>query len=891
MEQARLTLHVDCPALSEPVYVDRDMWEKIVLNLLSNAFKFTFEGGISVTVREEMDPSHFAVLQVRDTGTGIPHDQLSQIFERFHRVQGARGRTIEGTGIGLALVKQLVQLHGGTIDATSELVKGSVFTVRVPFGTSHLAQDHVRRERLLTSTATRADVFVEEALRWLLPTHPGDDATGETEPPAIGTSRETSAREAPGARGRPRVLVVDDNADMRGYLGRLLSQHYKVESVSNGRIAMEHVTADPPDLVLTDVMMPEVDGFGLLNELRRRPATKTLPVILLSARAGEESRIEGLERGADDYLIKPFSAKELLARVAAHLEIARIRREAELTLHYQNNQFETLLNQAPLGVYLVDADLRIVQANPVAEPVFGDIPNLIGRDLDEVVHVLWEKPYADEIMNCFRHTLETGEPYVAPERIERRSDRGVTESYEWRIDRIVLADGRCGVVCYCRDVSVQILAREALQRSEERLREFAAQLEQLVAERTQELVQSQARLRALATELNLTEQRERKRLAAELHDHLQQMLVLGKLKLGQGMRMPQIVPRALAFMKQTDDVLAEALEYTRTLVAELSPPVLHEHGLAAGLAWLANHMKRHDMKVTVRVPETEVALPEDQAVLLFQSVRELLINASKHARSPEANVVLQRGDGRLRIEVTDNGVGFDAAAPPAEVLQGAASSKFGLFSIRERMKALGGTFEIGSIPGKGTTATLSLLVSDPGSRFDVRTATIASAARPQALRSQVSASSSQQPGEFGPGHEHPIRSENHRIRVLLVDDHAMVREGLRSVLESYDDVEVVGEAANGEDAVALVERLRPTMVVMDINMPGLNGIEATAYITRTYPEIHVIGLSVNASGNNVQAMLKAGAVLLLTKEAAVNELYRRMREVLLPHVGNASAPH
>jgi DNA-binding response OmpR family regulator/two-component sensor histidine kinase len=683
---------------------------------------------------------------------------------------------------------------------------------------------------------------------------------------------------SPIPQARPRLLVVDDNADMRGYLGRLLSQHYDVETVRNGRIALARVDADPPDLVLTDVMMPDIDGFGLLCELRRRPETKTLPVILLSARAGEESRIEGLERGADDYLIKPFSAKELLARVAAHLEIARVRREAERTLRHQKEQFESLLNQAPLGVYLVDADLRIAQVNPIALTVFRDIPNLIGREFDEVVHLLWEKPYADELLRIFRHTLETGEPHIASERIERRLDRGVTESYEWRIDRIVLADGRFGVVCYFRDVSVQVLAREALRRSEERLREFAMQLEQLVAERTQELVQSQARLRALATELNLAEQRERKRLAAELHDHLQQMLVLGKLKLGQGMRLPQVAPRPLEIMKQTDDVLAEALEYTRTLVADLSPPVLHEHGLAAGLQWLANQMKRHDLTVTVRVPESEISLPEDQAVLLFQSVRELLINAAKHARSPEATVVLQRVDGRVRIDVTDNGVGFDASAPAAEVPQGTISSKFGLFSIRERMKALGGAFEILSSLGKGTTATLSLPVSesDPGS--GVRSPVMGVGARQQALRNRDAELQDSAP------------SEKHPIRVLLVDDHAMVREGLRSVLESYDDVVVVGEAPNGEDAVAMAERLRPTLVVMDINMPKMSGIEATAHITRTYPEIQVIGLSVNASGNNVQAMLKAGAVLLLTKEAAVNELYRTMREVLMVKVGGASAP-
>ena len=864
MEQARLTLHVDCPPLSTPVYVDRDMWEKLVLNLMSNAFKFTFEGGISVSMREEGGPSPCMVLEVRDTGTGIPQNQLGRIFERFHRVQGTRGRTIEGTGIGLALVKQLVELHGGTIDVVSELNRGSIFSVRIPFGSAHLPQDHLRTPRLLTSTATRAEVFVEEALRWL-----PSDATADLA--------------APLAPRRPRILVVDDNADMRSYVGRLLSKYYEVETVSGGRIALERVGEALPDLVLSDVMMPDVDGFALLRELRSRQKTKTLPVILLSARAGEESRIEGLERGADDYLIKPFSSKELLARVAAHLEIARVRRDIEQALLHQNKQFETLLNQAPLGVYLIDADFRIAQVNPIALSVFGNIPHLIGRDFDEVVHILWERPYADEVVQLFRNTLKTGEPFVAPERIERRLDREVTESYEWRIDRIVLSDGRFGVVCYFRDVSVQVLAREALQTSEERLREFAGQLEQLVEERTHELVQSQARLRALATELNLAEQRERKRLAAELHDHLQQMLVLGKLKLGQGMRIPHLAPRAVDVMKQTDDVLAEALQYTRTLVADLSPPVLHEHGLAAGLSWLATQMKRHELQVQIRLPDKEVSLPEDQAVLLFQSVRELLMNASKHARSAEAVVVVQQVNGSLRIEVSDDGVGFDTAASPPDAEHGTVSSKFGLFSIRERMKALGGTLDIRSAKAKGTTALLSLPISDSGEASEGSHPEAQVASRPPQWRHRDS--------EFLSGAQsqstHP---EKHRIRVLLVDDHAMVREGLRSVLESYDDVEVIGEAANGEEAVDLVERLRPTLVVMDINMPKMNGIEATAHITRTYPDILVIGLSVNASANNVQAMLKAGAILLITKEAAVDELYRRMQEVLT-HVGGGSARH
>ena len=341
------------------------------------------------------------------------------------------------------------------------------------------------------------------------------------------------------------------------------------------------------------------------------------------------------------------------------------------------------------------------------------------------------------------------------------------------------------------------------------------------------------------------------------------------------MRLPKTEPSALDMMKQTDDVLAEALRYTRTLVAELSPPVLHEHGLASGLTWLGHQMKRHDLAVTVEVPNTEFALPEDQAVLLFQSVRELLINASKHAQSNRAHVVLERADGHLRIKVSDLGMGFDVAAL-AELPADAQSAKFGLFSIRERMKALGGTFDIRSAQGQGTEATLSLPVG-------IETAA-AEGSKHADLRLPATDAEKPAAGLVPPLPQRSLHEKHAKVRLLLVDDHAMMREGLRTVLESYEDVEIVGEASNGEDALALVEQLRPSLVVMDINMPGMNGIDATEQITKTYPDILVIGLSVNATDNNVQAMLKAGAVFLLTKEAAVNELHRRMREVLKVHV-------
>jgi PAS domain S-box-containing protein len=258
------------------------------------------------------------------------------------------------------------------------------------------------------------------------------------------------------------ILIVDDNADMREYLGRILGQSYRIELVGDGEQALDRIRERAPDLVLADVMMPTLDGFGLLEAIRADQRSRAIPLILLSARAGEEARIEGLQAGADEYLVKPFSARELLACVGSQLRLARVRRDTERALRYRSEQYQTLLNQAPLGVYVVDADLRILDMNPVALVTFGQIPgDVIGSDFDEITHRLWEPEDADDIARIFRHTLATGEPYAAAERVHRRRDRGVAESYEWRVDRITLPDGHLGVVCYFRDIAEQKQAAAA----------------------------------------------------------------------------------------------------------------------------------------------------------------------------------------------------------------------------------------------------------------------------------------------------------------------------------------------------------------------------------------------------------------------------------------------
>lgn len=320
IEKAGLNYVVDCDYLEQPVYIDREMYEKVVLNLISNAFKFTFEGEIEVRLRVT---GAQVQLSVRDTGTGIPEAELPHVFERFHRVKGARGRSIEGSGIGLALVQELVRLLRGEAAVISAPGKGSTFVVTLPLGSAHLPEDRVARSTEIRSRVPVVNAYVEEALSWLpSEMHAALDLEkGEEFARPIRLPRSTQNDGA-------RILLADDNADMREYLQRLLVEcGYQVVGVPDGERALALARSEHFDLVLSDVMMPGVDGAELLNALRSDPQTATLPVILLSARAGEESRVEGLAAGADDYLVKPFSARELAARVESHIKLAGLRRD------------------------------------------------------------------------------------------------------------------------------------------------------------------------------------------------------------------------------------------------------------------------------------------------------------------------------------------------------------------------------------------------------------------------------------------------------------------------------------------------------------------------------------------------------------------------------------
>ena len=459
-DKAGLELRVDCLSLSEPVFVDRTMWETVVLNLLSNAFKFTFEGEIVVSLRQA---GRVVELRVRDTGTGVPAEEVPLLFERFHRVENARGRTHEGSGIGLALVQELVKLHGGSISADSELGQGTTFTISIPLGSQHLPQEQVGNSPAAAQPTAGANSFVEEALRWL----PDAD-----EPPALGSMLPSFQDDPTGSAmlpqrtddERPLVLVADDNADMRQYVVRLLRAHYRTEAVPDGEAALAAVRERMPDLILTDVMMPRLDGFGLLKALRADPCTSGVPVIMLSARAGEESRIEGMQEGADDYLVKPFSGRELLARVSAHLQMARMRRESTKAIEAREDQFRALVKASSDVVYRMNADWTEMRQLQGREFI-ADTHEPNRSWLDKYIH----PDDQQRVMETIREAVRTKGTFELEHQVLR-----IDGTLGWTFSRAIPLFDNDGVVVewlgMASDVTARKQAQEALRQSEQKYR-------------------------------------------------------------------------------------------------------------------------------------------------------------------------------------------------------------------------------------------------------------------------------------------------------------------------------------------------------------------------------------------------------------------------------------
>jgi PAS domain S-box-containing protein len=699
IERAGMRLIVDCPPLSQPALVDRDMWENIVLNLLSNAFKFTHHGEIAVTLRQI---GHEAELSVRDTGVGIPEEELPRLFERFHQSRGVRGRALKGTGIGLALVQELVKLHGGSIRVESTYGEGSKFVVSLPLGLDVLAPDQDSVTVAPQPSPSRVSPYLAEAARWLPDLVHGDagpiaslngaEVFGPPRP-ALGSKQQVGARS--------RVLVADDNGDMRLYLGRLLAGAYEVEVVADGEVALAAARERLPDLVLADVMMPGLDGFGLLRELRADPRTSTVPVVLLSARAGEESRMEGLAAGADDYLVKPFSPRELLARVNAHLEMARVRREAarrenELLAEARQAQEQagTILDSITDGFIALDSEWRFTRVNSEAERING-----IRRE-DHIGKSQWE------LFPATRGTvLEFELRRAVAEQVPVQFESHYEPWDSWfQVKAYPSKDG--GISVFFHDITPRKRSEKALQKAHDNL-------EQRVRERTQELARANARLgqqiakrkkveearTELLRRLVHAQEEEHRRIARELHDDLTQRLAVLAIEAGTLEQLPDCAPDTRERARGMREQLAALSEAVHSLSRQLHPSILDDLGLVDALRSECLSLQQRDgIMVNYHTHNVPTDLPRGVALCIYRVAQEALRNVAHHAQSPRASVGLVANERELVLRVRDWGAGFEVARRGRKGL--------GLESMRERARLILARLSVRSRPAEGTLITL-----------------------------------------------------------------------------------------------------------------------------------------------------------------------------------------
>jgi len=451
IENAGLYFNVNCEHIIQPIYVDRSMWEKIVLNLLSNAFKYTLTGGITISLSVK---NNNAVLSIGDTGVGIPREELPNLFQRFHRVQNVTGRTHEGTGIGLSLVSEFAKMHGGNISVSSKVNEGSEFVVTIPTGRKHLPVEQID-ESGIDSEGRLADAFLEEA-----------DSL-------IGMPANNKTDQAEQSHDTLHILVVDDNPDMRNYLKNILGRKFTVLTAVNGIDALQKMQDQVPQLVVSDVMMPDMDGIQLLKAIKENKKYERIPVILLTARAGEESRIEGYQIGADDYLVKPFSTKELLARITTQLSMRERIEENEKQLEY-------FIKKAPVGIAVYKGtDFIIEAANDRVLEMWGKTFDQVkGKTLTDIFPEIITQEYTRELYKVSVEKFLKGETFTVNE-VEfafQRKGRPYKGWYNCTYEPLKDPHGnRTGIIAVVNEVTDHVIARKKIEESEEKFRTLATE--------------------------------------------------------------------------------------------------------------------------------------------------------------------------------------------------------------------------------------------------------------------------------------------------------------------------------------------------------------------------------------------------------------------------------
>ncbi len=816
IERAGLRYRIECDALPEPFFVDRVMWEKVVFNLLSNALKFTFEGEIIVELRATPEG---AELRVRDTGTGIPADELPRMFERFHRVEGARGRTHEGSGIGLALVSEIAKLHGGKVGVESDVGRGSTFKVLLRHGTEHLPTDRINASSPLASTALGANAYVEEALRWLPhgdQIEPSASDATSVPPPLVEATR--------GAR----VLLVDDNADMRSYVGRLLAQHWRVESVANGVQALDAARRERPDLIVSDVMMPVLDGFGLLRAIRSDAILRSVPFILLSARAGDESRVEGLEAGADDYLQKPFSARELVARVGVHLQLASARAQLERAMasaDLERQRLLQLISDAPVAIALMRGREHRYEVANVAHAHMVGRSDLIGKTVAEAFPELGpDAPNFTALDSVYR----TGIPFVAEEFVSAPIDKSGTGAPEETIYRIVIAPSRdvggeiTGLIVVSVDVTTQVQARRQLEATRNEAERANRAKDEFLAMLGHELRNP---LAPIMTALDL-------------------MRMQGGHSVGEN-RAREVIERQAKHMTQLVDDLLDVSRITRGKIELKRERLMLADLIAKAVETASPLLEKSNHRLITDVPR-DITVDGD-ASRLVQVFSNLLSNAAKYTDARgEIAIAAHSREHNVVVTITDTGRGISAEMLPCV---------FDLFTQeRQNLDRSQGGLGLGlaivknlvSLHG-GTVSAFSAGVGR-GSRFEV---TLPMAERQATAHHTATRDHA--------AHAKPPDSLRTRGTILIVDDNEDAAVLLSEALSAMGYSTLV--AADAPSALAVArDHAAPLAALLDIGLPGMDGYELAMHL-RALPgwsQARLFALTGYGQPNDLERAKRAG---------------------------------
>ncbi len=822
MQSAGLAFEVECEGSGELALIDRDMWEKIVLNLLSNAFKFTLTGSVRLSLRREDDR---IVLVVSDTGVGIPTHELTRVFERFHRIEGTRGRSHEGSGIGLALVRDLVRMHQGDITVESELGLGTTFRVWIPVSAPPSVGAAAPPATVVTeSGSTHAAAFVAEAMRWLpgseVEATPGADSTWSTSPL---TPRAT-------------VLVVDDNADMRDYVARLLRRHWTVETATDGVDALERIAETVPDLVIADVMMPRMDGSELVRRLRENLRTATLPILLLSARAGEEAIAEGLRTGADDYLVKPFAASALLVRVETQLVLAQARKEARIAVETERARLFSMFVEAPAAICMIAGDDLVVElANPACLKAWGKDASIIGLPLLAGLPELEGQGF-DELL---REVMRSGKTFRSSEAratiLRPGADAPVDVYFDYAYVPIHEVDGRVtGVFVFAYDVTALVAARKDAETSARDAERARGEAEATNRIKDEFLATTSHELR---TPLN----------AILGWASLARSNLDNRVMVTRGLETIERNARTQA--RLVEDVLEVSRIITGKLLLEIGrvelAVVLHA---AVDVVRPAAEAKLIDLSLDL---DEELGAVAGDAGRLQQVVWNLLSNAVKFTPARgHVHLSAHRVDGEVVILVRDDGVGIPAEHLPHvferfRQVDGSTTRRhgglgLGLAIVRHLAEMHGGSVRVAS-EGEGRGATFHV-------HLPVRA--VAASAVPPALPGPA-----QRPRSVA----EPVRVLA-GLRILVVDDDEDSRQVVVTSLEAAGArVEAASSAAAALEVVALGGL---DLLITDIGMPDVDGFSLLRQVRALHADLGgttpAIALTAYARRTDEEASLAAG---------------------------------